>query len=45
LAAVTIAAGGTGSYEVNLVAGQRIDMRSLGTLRPAPGVEVVVRKR
>ncbi len=32
-------------FEVNLVPGQQIDMRSLGTLRPAPGVNVLVKLR
>ncbi len=30
-------------FEVNLVAGQNIDMRNLGTLRPTPGVNVVLK--
>jgi hypothetical protein len=29
-------------FDVNLVAGQHIDMRNLGTLRPTPGVNVVL---
>ena len=32
-------------FEVNLVAGQNIDMRNLGTLRPTPGIDVVLKSR
>lgn len=42
LEAVLILAMVSQRFEVNLVPGQRIDMRSLGTLRPAPGVNVLL---
>ena len=45
LEAVLILAMVAQRFEVNLVRGQRIDMRSLGTLRPAPGVDVMMRRR
>ncbi len=32
-------------FDVNLVAGQNIDMRNLGTLRPAPGINVLLKER
>ena len=45
LEAVVILAMIAQRYEVNLVPGQRIEMRSLGTLRPAPGVNVKLKPR
>lgn len=45
LEAVLILAMVAQRFEVNLVPGQRIEMRSLGTLRPAPGVNVLLKPR